>query len=259
MRGSRRALITGAASGLAAGIAPALVRDGFARIAITYRATPPDATLAAIEAAGADGVAQRIDFLDDAAAVARALDEIVRNFGPFDTLIHSVGPLVAKHFADAALEDYRVAFDGNVRSAVLAARATLPGMRASGFGRIVFFAAHGAANNRPFRRLSLYQAAKSALIVFARTLAIEEGPNGITVNAVAPGDISDKRIDRAEARRREAVNPSGRPGSFEDVSDAVRFLVAEERDFITGTVIEVTGGLQTSAERKVQDKQRFGA
>ena len=192
--------------------------------------------------------------MDDPDAVERTLNETVGAFGPFDTLVHGVGPLVAKRFSAATLEDYRSSFDGNVRSAVLAARATLPAMRAAGFGRIVFFAAHGAANNRSFRGLSFYQAAKSALIVFARTLAIEEASNGITVNLVAPGDISDKRVGRAEARKRPALNPRGRAGSYEDVSDAVRFLVAEERDFITGTVIEVTGGLQTSAERKVQDK-----
>jgi len=214
----------------------------------------PHATLAAIEAAGAQGVAQRLDFLDDAAEVEKILNEMIRAFGPFDTLVHGVGPLVAKRFAASTLEDYRLAFEGNVRSAVLAARATLPAMRVAGFGRVVFFAAHGAANSRSFRGLSFYQAAKSALIVFARTLAIEEAPSGITVNLVAPGDISDKRIDRVEARKRTALNPRGRAGSYEDVSDAVRFLVAEERDFITGAVIEVTGGLQTSAERKAQDK-----
>ncbi len=250
----RRALITGAASGLAAGIAPALARDGFARVAITYRTTPPDATVSAIEAAGSKAVAQRLDFLDDAAIVEKALQDTIRMHGPFDTLVHGVGPLVAKRFADSTLDDYRVAFDGNIRSAVLAAHATLPGMRAAGFGRIVFFAAHGAAANRAFRGISLYQAAKSALVVFARTLALEEASNGITVNLVAPGDIFDKSIDRAAARGRKASNPRGRAGSYEDVSDAVRFLVAEERDFVTGTVIEVTGGLQTAAERKVQDK-----
>jgi 3-oxoacyl-[acyl-carrier protein] reductase len=248
---NRRALVTGAAAGLAAGIAPALAHDGFAHVTITYRSTAPDATLAAIRAAGAAADATRIDFLDDPATVQEALDDAVARYGPFDTLVHAVGPLVVKRFARSTLEDYRAAFDGNVRSAILAARATLPAMREARFGRIVFFGTIGSSHTRPFRGFSLYQAAKSALVAFARSLAVEEAGNDITVNVVAPGDIREKTIDRARALERAARNPRGRAGSFEDVADVVRFLIAPQRDFVTGAVIEVSGGLQTAAE--VQD------
>jgi 3-oxoacyl-[acyl-carrier protein] reductase len=248
---NRRALVTGAAGGLAAGITPALARDGFAHVTITYRSTPPDTTLAAIRAAGAGADSVRIDFLDDARDVDTALDDAVQRYGPFDTLVHAVGPLVVKRFARSTLEDYRVAFDGNLRSAILAARATLPGMRAAGFGRIVFFGMVGSNHTRPFRGFSLYQAAKSALVAFARSLALEEAANGITVNVVAPGDIRDKTLDREHALQRSARNPRGRAGSYEDLADVVRFLISAQRDFVTGAVIEVSGGLQTAAE--VQD------
>jgi len=245
---SRRALVTGAAGGLAAGIAPALAEDGFASVTITYRTTPPDATLAAIDAAGAASAAVRVDFLQDAASVQAALDAAVVEHGPFDTLVHAVGPLIVKRFAGMDLADYRQLLDGNFRSAVLAARATLPSMRERGFGRLVFFGMLGSSETRPFRGFALYQAAKSALVAFARCLAIEEARYGITVNVVAPGDIRDKSLDRARAFEREARNPRGRAGSYEDVADAVRFLVAPQRDFITGAVIEVTGGLQTAQD-----------
>jgi 3-oxoacyl-[acyl-carrier protein] reductase len=245
---NRRALVTGAAGGLAAGIAPALARDGFERIAITYRATPPGTTLAAIEAAGVGAAAVRIDFLDEAGAIAAQLARAVAAHGPFDTLVHAVGPLVVKRFAGASLEDYRTALDGNLRSAVLAAKATLPGMREARFGRIVFFGMLGSSATRPFRGFSLYQAAKSALVAFARCLAVEEAPFGITINVVSPGDIREKTLDRETALSRAARNPRGRVGSYEDVADVVRFLIAPQRDFITGQVIEVTGGLQTAAE-----------
>jgi len=245
---NRRALVTGAAGGLAAGIAPALARDGFDSIAITYRATPPDATLAAITAAGAAAAAARIDFLDEADAVESALADLVATYGPFDTLVHAVGPLVVKRFERATLQEYREIFDGNLRSAVLTARATLPAMRSSRFGRIVYFGMLGSNETRPFRGFSFYQAAKSGLVAFARCLAVEEAGHGITVNVVAPGDIRDKTLDRARASEREARNPRGRPGTYEDVADAVRFLVAPQRDFITGAVIEVTGGLQTAQD-----------
>jgi 3-oxoacyl-[acyl-carrier protein] reductase len=190
----------------------------------------------------------RVDFLDDAGVVAAALDEAVKRDGPYDTLVHAVGPLVVKRFAHATLEEYREVFDGNVRSAVLAALATLPAMRAQRFGRIVFFGMLGSAHTHPFRSLSLYQAAKSAIVAFARSLALEEASSGVTVNVVAPGDIRRKELAREQAVLQTAKNPRGRPGSYEDVADAVRFFIAPERDFITGTVIEVTGGLQTAAE-----------
>jgi 3-oxoacyl-[acyl-carrier protein] reductase len=245
---TRRALVTGAAGGLAAGIAPRLARDGFSCVAITYRTAPPNDTMNAIEAAGAATGAVRVDFLDDAVTIENALAQARKSYGPFDTLVHAVGPLVAKRFAASTLDDYRQAVDGNLRSAVLSAHAVLPAMREAGFGRLVFFGMPGSSETRPFRSFSLYQAAKSGLVAFARCLAIEEARHGITVNVVAPGDIREKSLDRAHALEREARNPRGRPGSYEDVADAVRFLVATERDFITGAVIEVTGGLQTAAE-----------
>ena len=165
----RRALVTGAAAGLAAGIAPALARDGFSHVGMTYRATPPDATLAAVEAAGATASATRIDFLDDEDAIERSLAEAIARGGPFDTLVHAVGPIVVKRFERSTMQEYADTFDGNVRSLVLAVRAVLPAMRESRFGRIVTFGALGAEHTEPHRGLSLYQAAKSAVVAFTRT------------------------------------------------------------------------------------------
>ncbi|HYL27404.1 MAG TPA: SDR family NAD(P)-dependent oxidoreductase, partial [Candidatus Nitrosotalea sp.] len=132
---NRRALVTGAAGGLAAGIAPALARDGFGSVTITYRSTPPDATLASIEGAGCAAAAQRVDFLEQPQAVESALAEAVRSQGPFDTLVHAVGPLLVRRFEQSTLDEYREILDGNLRSAVLAARAVLPAMREKRFGR----------------------------------------------------------------------------------------------------------------------------
>ncbi|MDE2481163.1 MAG: SDR family oxidoreductase [bacterium] len=246
---TRRALVTGAASGLAAGIAAALAADGFAHVAITYRTTPPDAVLRSIERAGASASATRIDFLDDPAIVESALASASAEAGPFDTLVHAVGPMVVKRFERLDLDDYREMFDGNVRSAVLAARAVLPTMRAAGFGRIVLFGMNGSSETRPFRGFTLHGAAKSAVVAFGRALAVEEAPHGITVNLIEPGHIRDKRIARADAMNVPSPAPRGRAGSYEDVADVVRFLVAPERDYVTGAVIAVGGGLTQADER----------
>jgi len=245
----RRALVTGAAGGRAAGIASVLARDGFERVAITYRNTPPDATVAEITSSGAYGVATRIDFSQDEDQIARLLHSLVREQGPFDTLVHAVGPIAIKRFSNLSMADYHEIFDGNVRSAVLTARAVLPAMREAGFGRIVFFGSLGANETRAFRGFSFYQAAKSALTAFARCLALEEARHGVTVNVVVPGDIREKRMERATARDVRAPNPLGRAGSYEDVADAVGFFVAAERDFVTGAILEVTGGLTQADER----------
>lgn len=192
-----------------AGVAPALARDGFEHVAITYRVTPPDATLSAIEAAGVSASAARVDFTDDPEKIASALEAQVRAHGPFDTLVHGVGPLTVKRFERLTISDYQTIFDGNVRSAVLASQAVLPAMRAAGFGRLIFFGSLDAAETRPFPGFSLYGAAKSALTAFARTLAVEEARHRITVNVVVPGDIREKTIDRAAAHAIKGRSPRG--------------------------------------------------
>lgn len=241
--------MTGASSGLAAGIAPALARDGFEHVAITFRATSPDAALAAIRATGATASAHHVDFSAQEDVIVGALAMLVEEAGPFDTLVHAVGPIVVKRFARLTAQECREMLAGNFESAVLVARAALPAMRDAGFGRLIFFGANGSSETRPASGFSLYGAAKSAVTSFARTLAVEEARFGITVNVVEPGDIREKTITREEARSRSAGNPRGRPGSFEDVADVVRFLAAPERDFITGAVIAVTGGLWEADEK----------
>jgi len=127
------------AAGLAARAAIALAGEDFEHVAITFRNTQPDETLNAIAAAGARASADRVDFSADAQDVRARLAEIVERWGPFDTLVHGAGPLSIKRFERLTLDDYSELFDGNVRSAVQSAAAVLPQMRATGFGRIVFF------------------------------------------------------------------------------------------------------------------------
>lgn len=250
----RSVLVTGAASGLAAGIAADLASDGFERVTITYRTTSPEKTLESIETAGAIARAARIDFSANEPEITEALDALLAEHGPFDALVHGVGPMVVRRFERTTMDDYREMFDGNVRSAVLAARTVLPFMRAHQFGRIVFFGMNGSSETRPHRGFALHQAAKSAVVAFARTLAIEEAAHNITINVIEPGHIKDKRIARADALSVPSPSPRGRAGSYEDVADVVRFLLAPERDYLTGAVISVTGGLTQADERNADPR-----
>ena len=245
MAGSGRvALVTGAARGLARAVVVELARAGY-RVAFTFRpgGTPPGATLAALAEAGADaGRAFPADHLHEgetARVVAAASDAL----GPIEVFVHAVGPIVVKRFTNLTAADYRTMLDGNLGSAVEGAWAVLPAMRERGFGRLVFFGMNGSHATLPTRGMTLYGAAKAAVVGFARALALEEAARGITVNVIEPGDIRDKEIDRAGARLIAANNPTGHAGSSEDVAFAVRFLVSDDASFINGMTIGVNGGL----------------
>jgi 3-oxoacyl-[acyl-carrier protein] reductase len=240
---SRVALVTGAASGLAAGIARALARDGY-RIAFTYRAdgTSPDATLAALRAddPGALAIANP---LEDADAAQRLVADVTAARGPIEVAIHAVGPIVVRSFAKSSWDDYRAMVDGNLGSAVALAFALLPSMRERKFGRLVFFGMNGSHTTQPAKLMTLYGAAKAGVVTFARTLALEEAANGISVNVIEPGDIRDKTATRADARHIEAANPTGHAGSWEDIAAAVRFAIGDDAGYCNGMVLGVNGGL----------------
>ena len=240
---SRLALVTGAASGLAAGVARRLARDGY-RIVFTYLAggTLPDATLAAVRDHDPDVLAVA-NGLDDAAAGVRLVDEITSKRGAIDVAVHAVGPIVVRPFARSSWEDYRAMIDGNLGSAIALAAAVLPSMRERTFGRLVFFGMNGSHTTQPARSMALYGAAKAAVVTFARTLALEEAARGISVNVIEPGDIRDKTATRAVAAQMPANNPTGHAGSWEDIAAAVRFAVADENGFLNGMVLSVNGGL----------------
>lgn len=240
---ARVALVTGAAAGLARGVAVTLARAGY-RIAFTYRdgGTPPDATLAAVRPHDPESVAIAGD-LARPEAVARIVRETERLRGPVDILVHAVGPIVVRSFARSSAEDYRAMVEGNLGSSVALAFAVLPGMRERNFGRLVYFGMNGSSVTLPARGMSLYGAAKAGVVTFARALALEEARYGITVNVVEPGDIRNKDADRARARTLPANNPTGHAGSWEDIAAAVRFVIADDASYLNGMILGVNGGL----------------
>jgi 3-oxoacyl-[acyl-carrier protein] reductase len=240
---SRVALVTGAASGLGAGIARSLAAAGY-RLAFTFRpgGTPPDETSTALAEHDRDVLAVANDLGSFASAQA-LVAEIEAKRGPLDVVVHAVGPIVVKSFAKSTEADYRAMIDGNIGSAVALAAAVLPGMRKRGFGRLVFFGMNGSHVTQPAQLMSLYGAAKAAVVAFARTLALEEAQHGITVNVIEPGDIRDKTATRKQAHAIAAGNPTGHAGSWEDIASAVCFVVADDAGFLNGMTLGVNGGL----------------
>jgi 3-oxoacyl-[acyl-carrier protein] reductase len=169
---------------------------------------------------------------------------VVARFGSLDVLVCNVGGFLRKPFEETTVEEWRDQFAQNTDTMYFCIRAALPHLTAKSAGRIVNFAAAGADQAARQSNFAAYAAAKAAVVGFSRALARELGPQGVTVNVIAPGIVSDNAPTREDAREIGFVKhtPVGRVGSFEDVAEAVAFLVRPEADYITGAVLEVSGG-----------------
>ena len=242
------ALVTGGGRGIGAAIATALTRAG-ARVTIVGR---KEATLAARIADG-DATAYVVADLADPSAFGTIMADIVAR-GPIDILVNNAGMAMSAPFLKTAETDFEMLFRVNVLGAVIASRATLPGMMARKFGRIVNIASTAALKGYPY--VSAYATSKHALLGFTRSLAQEQAKTGVTVNAVCPGftdtDMVGEAVDRivaktgrnADSARAEIVksSPLGRLITPAEVADAVCFLARRESGGITGTAITVAGG-----------------
>ncbi len=241
----RTALVTGSVSGLMRGVCVTLARKGYA-IAANYRSprTHADETVRAVRAVGGRAEAFQADVADSAqatelVAAARSM------FGAVDVLVCGAGPMIVKDVDSTSVAEFQSMIEGNLGSVFYSVKAALPHMRERRFGRIITFGMTGAEHTMGWRHLASYAAAKSAVVAFTRSLALEEGPHGITCNVINVGDIRDKDADRAAVlQRRDYRNPLMRPGSWEDVGDAVAYLASDEASFITGSVLNVDGGWQ---------------
>ena len=240
---NRVALITGGSRGIGRGIAVRLAQDG-ARVAIAYRSNKAAAqqTLLQLQSNGADCVAVETD-VTDAPRAEQLLRTVADRFGRIDVLVNNVGDFRWGTLAESSLEDWQSIFSSNLMTVLYTSRAALPLMRRGRWGRIINLGAVGAERAFGQAKISAYAAAKAAVVALSRSLALEEAKNGITVNVVNPSSIDEKELTRDEARRiRDARFPIGRPPTVEDVAAAVAFFASDEAEYVTGQVVNVSGG-----------------
>lgn len=239
----RVALVTGGTRGIGKGITFGLAREG-ARLAVTYRKNKVAAqnTLRELQARGAEAFAVESD-VTDAAKVNFLFEKVMERYGRIDILVNNVGDFRWKMVADTTPEEWQGILVSNLWSVFYGCKAAIPVMRRQRWGRIINLGAVGAERAFGQATISAYAAAKAAVVAFSRSLAIEEAKYGITVNVVNPSNIDENELTLAEAQRiRDARYPIGRPPTAEDVASAVLFFASEEAAYVTGQVVNVSGG-----------------
>jgi 3-oxoacyl-[acyl-carrier protein] reductase len=220
-----------------------LAREG-ARIALVYRTNKAAAqtALRQLQAVGADCVAVETDISQPARA-EQLIKAVADRYGRVDVLVNNVGEFRWGTLAESSVEEWTGIFESNVTTVFHMCRAALPLMRKGRWGRIINLGAVGAERAFGQAKISAYAAAKAAVVAMSRSLALEEAKNGITVNVVNPSSIDEKDLTLEEARKlKDARYPIGRPPTVDDVAAAVSFFASEEAEYVTGQVVNVSGG-----------------
>ena len=243
----RRALVTGATSGIGQGTAFALAAHG-AAVAINHRGKVDEARAmaAAIEAAGGSAVPVAMDVSDEA-EVQRGFAEAREALGGLDLLVNNAG--IEKPFllVDMPLEEWEKVIKVNLTGAFLCTREAARIMRADEtHGAIVMISSvHEVI---PWERFGHYCASKGGMKLFAQSVAKELAPHGIRVVSIAPGaiatPINEPVLENPEERGKvEAEIPLGRFGEVSDVADAVAWAASEHARYVVGATIFVDGGM----------------
>jgi 2-hydroxycyclohexanecarboxyl-CoA dehydrogenase len=231
----KNAVVTGGGSGIGLAVAQRLRADGM-HVA-TLDITPSDADFAFT----AD--------VTDPGQVEAALNAVRAQLGPVTVLVNAAGLEKFKRFTDLKFEDWQRVIDVNLNGVFHCVQAVLPDMIEAGWGRIVNISSSSTHSGQPY--MSSYVAAKSAVNGLTKSLALEYGPAGITVNAVPPGFIDTPMLRKSEERGYLVVQknidstPVRRIGRPEDIAAACAFLISEEAGYITGQILGVNGGRNT--------------
>src|SRR6185437_9969042 len=189
----RVALVTGASSGIGAATARLLATRGM-RVVVNYLHNGQAAkeVVASIEAAGGQAMAVQAD-VRDVAAVETMVERVGAAWGSVGVLVHNaLTPYAIKPFQDMTWEELGGKLDDEMRAAFVVTKAVLPAMTKQGWGRIIYLGT--GLSSQPREGMIALGTAKAALAQFARYLAQELGPRGITVNVVEPGPVEDTRM-----------------------------------------------------------------
>ncbi len=233
----KTAVVTGGASGIGRAVAERLRSDGL-RVAV-------------IDLSPTDDEFGHVADVSDPTQVATAVAAIREQFGPILVLVNAAGVEGFKKFSNMTFQEWSKVIDVNLNGVFHTIQAVLPDMVEAGWGRIVNISSSSTHSGQPF--MAHYVAAKSAVNGLTKSLALEYGPCGITVNAVPPGFVDTPMLRSAESRHllggtvEDHINrtPVRRVGRPEDIAAACAFFVSVEASYITGQILGVNGGRNT--------------
>ncbi len=233
---NRIAFITGASRGIGQAIAETFMKEG---------ATVVNGDVSVGSAAPTQVGERLYDVkldVQDHAAVKAVIDAVVQKFGKLDILVNNAGicPPIGEHFEDTSEAEWERVMRINLGGMVACTNAALPHMRAAKFGRVISMASI-AGETGGIASSVAYSASKAAIIGTTKVLAKKEGLNNITANCIAPGwIITEMTKDHVQNL---SLCPLGRRGETYDVANAALYLASDMGGYITGTTMDVNGGV----------------
>lgn len=249
------AIITGGASGIGKAAADRFGQEGAILVIADMNPANIERALADLTAKGYRAIGQVCDVSDREQTQVMAA-EVVRQLGRIDILVNNAGISRYRPFAEATSEDWNAVLNVDLKGVFFCAQSVAPQMRAQKYGRIVNIssalgtgaAPHGTAGSPGGS--SAYAAAKAGVNMLTKTLARELGPDGITVNCVAPGTFltgisSSTRTpeqvqEHLDYRKKTVV--LGRIGTLEELANTILFFASDESSYVTGHTLHVDGG-----------------
>ena len=244
------AVVTGAASGIGLAIAERLAADGLAVAIFDRDAEGAQTAAAKIEAAGGTAVGVTVD-VSDRASIDAGVEAVTARLAAPTVLVNNAGVEGFDPFLKISAEKWNRLLAVNLTGAFHCCQAIIPGMIDAGWGRIVNISSSSAQGGQPF--MAHYVSSKAGMIGLTKSLALEFGPKGITVNTIPPGFIDTPMLRGSESKGllggkvedHEQKTPVRRVGRPEDIAAMCSFLVRDEAGYVTGQVLGVNGGRNT--------------
>ncbi|MGE5263409.1 MAG: SDR family NAD(P)-dependent oxidoreductase [Acidobacteriota bacterium] len=243
MAEERVAIVTGSGKGIGKGIVRRLAADGIT-VVVNYvkDQTSAQETLSQLQELAPRSIAVQADVATPDGA-QRLIEETVKTLGRVDVLVNNAGPFLVKSLFDTEVEEWQKIIDGNLSSAFYCTKFALPTLRAQKRGNIVNIGSLNVETTRGAPTTAAYNAAKTGLVVLTKSAARSEARYGIRCNLVNPGFVETYATSEADRRELPSLVPLGSLGSVEDIAEAVAFLISDKARYITGSVLNVHGGL----------------
>jgi 2-hydroxycyclohexanecarboxyl-CoA dehydrogenase len=244
------AVVTGGGSGIGLAISERLAADGIAIAVLDLDGGAADRAAEAITAGGGTAIGLAVD-VTDRPGVEAAVADVAERLGPPTILVNNAGLQGFERFLKITPEQWGKVIEVNLTGTFHCCQVVLPHMLEAGWGRIVNISSSSAQGGQPM--MAHYVSSKAAVIGLTKSLALEFGPKGITVNTIPPGFIDTPMLRDSEAKGLlggpvediEARTPVRRIGQPQDIAAATAFLVSDEASYVTGQVIGVNGGRNT--------------